>query len=647
MKKQLLPTLAILLVGMLTSNLLAVDIYLDFEDTNSRFAIDKLTEDGSQDGRFVNAVSTTPVGAPFGNRAALFEEPEEQEGVPPFSTLEIPDTVFDEDFSLTVAMHVENREDNLDFTRLFSTFQGTGGLVPERSIFLDHDPSGSTIPGIRAIINSTVVQTDFVPDGMSDPGYHHYAMTIEDGEVVVYFDGEEVISDFVGVGYSNDFMNIHIGEDPHDGGGSANEQLIGNFDEVLVIERALSANDISLLADGNLVSSVVTPNGNERAVYYDFEGDTGKTFSDRFTADGAQNGISHRKVRVDETATHAKLGSGSAQIEHPVSEESSIFSQIDLGEVGNLGEQFTLSAVVNVSGGGFPFDGLTRLFSSFKGTGPIGPEELVFDFDPFASIENIGMRLLLPGGESVMSDVTFSTNEDHLLTAVYDDGSVNLYLDGELVGEGDASFGEIDLGTTPLKIGEDSGGIVNENYIGIMDDVLVLSRALNENDVAQLAAVGAAEFLGLGGVTGDFNGDGLLDVADINRLSAESAAGNHPPEFDLDNDGFVNASDISVWVRDLKQTWLGDANLDGEFNSTDLVVVFAAGLFELDQDATWEQGDWNGDLRFGSGDLVTAFVDGGYEQGTRGAQAVPEPGSLMLFGIAFLGFLANRRTNRR
>ena len=169
---------------------------------------------------------------------------------------------------------------------------------------------------------------------------------------------------------------------------------------------------------------------------------------------------------------------------------------------------------------------------------------------------------------------------------------------------------------------------------------------MSENDVAQLAAVGAAEFLGLGGLAGDFNGDGLLDVADINRLSAESAAGNHNAEFDLDNDGFVNASDISVWVRDLKQTWLGDANLDGEFNSTDLVVVFAAGLFELDQDATWDQGDWNGDLRFGSGDLVTAFVDGGYEQGTRGAQAVPEPGSLMLLGLAFLGFLANRRTNR-
>ena len=99
-----------------------------------------------------------------------------------------------------------------------------------------------------------------------------------------------------------------------------------------------------------------------------------------------------------------------------------------------------------------------------------------------------------------------------------------------------------------------------------------------DDDPERLVRTRAAEFLGLGGLAGDFNGDGLLDVADINRLSAESAAGNHRAEFDLDNDGFVNASDISVWVRDLKQTWLGDANLDGEFNSTDLVVVFAAGF---------------------------------------------------------------------
>ena len=644
MPRQLPNMLALGLLLALSQVASAVDIYFNFEDADTQYAIDKLTDDGSQNGRYFNNVSTTTAEVPFGNRAALFGEPEGQGGVPPFSTLEIPETEFDTDFALTVAMHVENRESEPDFTRLFSTFQGTGGLVPERSIFLDYDPTGSVIPGLRAIVNSTVLQTDFVPDGMADPGYHHYALTIDDGDVTIFFDGEDVASDFVGNGYSNDVINIHIGEDPHDGGGTADEQLIGNFDEVLVLERALSAQDIQLLADGNLVSSVVTPRANERAIYYDFENDSGTQFSDRFVADGSQDGIAHRLVRVDETAMTAKFGNGSAKIEHPISETTSIFSQIDLGEVGSLGEQFTLSAVVNVPDGGFPFGGLTRLFSSFQGTGPIGPEELVFDFDPNASVENIGMRLLLPGGESVISDITFSTDEDHTLTAVYDDGDVELFLDGELVAQGEASFGEVDLGTTPLKIGEDIAGIVNENFIGLMDDVLILSQALSAADVVALASVGATEFLGLvpQHEVGDFNQNGMIDIEDINLLSAESARMGNDLTYDLNQDGLVNKSDIKVWAHDLKQTWIGDANLDQQFDSSDLVTVFVAGLFEQDTDAKWNQGDWNGDLRFDSGDLVSAFADGGYDQGPRPAAAVPEPSAIVLIGVA-LAILAIQR----
>lgn len=633
----------VLLQCYLTSRVGAVDIYYDFEESNPRFAIDKLTSDGEQNGRFVNNVFTTTSNPPFGSRAAIFDEPEEEDGVPPFSTLEIPGTTFDRDFSLTVAMHVENKESPPDFTRLFSTFQGTGPVAPDRSIFLDYDPTGTVIPGIRAIVNSTVLQTDFPPDGIEESGYHHYAMTIDAGEVTVYFNGEEVISDFVGTGYSSDVVNIHIGEDPHDGGGTANEQLIGNFDEVLVIERALSARDIGFLADGNLVSRVVTPAANELAVYYDFEGDGPTQFADRFTDDGAQNGIANRLVNIDREATNAKLGSRSAAIEHPLSEDPSIFSQIDVGAVGDLGDEFTLSAVVNVAGGGFPFDGLTRLFSSFRGTGPIGPEELIFDFDPNASVADIGMRLLLPGGDSLISDVTFSTDENHTLTATYNNGNASLFLDGELVISGDISSGAIDLGQTPLKIGEDVGGILNENFIGIMDDVLILSRALSADDVASMAAVGAAEFLGLGAIDGDFNRNGMLDLDDINLLVSESAGGGNGAEFDLDSDGTVDQQDVLNWVRDLKETWIGDANLDGEFNSSDFVAIFSAGKFENDVDAGWDEGDWNGDGRFGSGDLVFAFSDGGFEMGPRAAQLVPEPTGLVLaFGLMFvLGFCRN------
>ena len=59
----------------------------------------------------------------------------------------------------------------------------------------------------------------------------------------------------------------------------------------------------------------------------------------------------------------------------------------------------------------------------------------------------------------------------------------------------------------------------------------------------------------------------------------------------------------------------GDANLDGSFDSTDLVVVFQAGEYEdeVTGNSTWEEGDWNGDSEFDSGDLVRAFQAGHYE----------------------------------
>ena len=91
-------------------------------------------------------------------------------------------------------------------------------------------------------------------------------------------------------------------------------------------------------------------------------------------------------------------------------------------------------------------------------------------------------------------------------------------------------------------------------------------------------------------------------------------------------------------------TWFGDADLDGLFNSSDLVKVFQEGLFEQEEAANWEQGDWDGDGLFNSSDFVAAFADGGYESGAFGGVAsVPEPSSvvLLLLGVACL--VARRR----
>ena len=149
------------------------------------------------------------------------------------------------------------------------------------------------------------------------------------------------------------------------------------------------------------------------------------------------------------------------------------------------------------------------------------------------------------------------------------------------------------------------------------------------------------------GLLGDFNGNGELDIEDIDLLTAASASGANDAAFDVNADNLVNSSDVKAWANDLKNTWIGDSDLDGQFNSGDFVVVFGKAKYETGNPAVWSEGDWNGDGQFNSGDFVDAFSDGGYEQGARPAPAaavVPEPSTavLALFASLCLGFFRRR-----
>ena len=146
-------------------------------------------------------------------------------------------------------------------------------------------------------------------------------------------------------------------------------------------------------------------------------------------------------------------------------------------------------------------------------------------------------------------------------------------------------------------------------------------------------------------LAGDFNGDGSLGIDDLDTLSLAIQANSVDSVYDLDDSGQVDLADRMHWVTHIKQTWIGDTNLDGEVNSGDLIAVFQEGKYETGQQAGWAEGDWDGDGVFGSGDLVAAFQDGGYEQGPRAsASAVPEPSSaLLLFLAAMLAVSTTRR----
>ena len=145
-------------------------------------------------------------------------------------------------------------------------------------------------------------------------------------------------------------------------------------------------------------------------------------------------------------------------------------------------------------------------------------------------------------------------------------------------------------------------------------------------------------------LAGDYSGDGILRIDDLDLLTTAIHTGSAETVYDVDQSGVVDLQDRKSWVTDLKQTWIGDANLDGEFSSGDLVSVFAAGTYEADVNAGWATGDFDGNGKFESGDLTDALADGGYEQGPRAAvSAVPEPAAWLMQMTCYIGIAIRRR----
>jgi len=174
----------------------------------------------------------------------------------------------------------------------------------------------------------------------------------------------------------------------------------------------------------------------------------------------------------------------------------------------------------------------------------------------------------------------------------------------------------------------------------VFDSVVFPSAAwsITYGDQALLVSIGDAV------LPGDYNSDGVVDASDIDLQTGAMKDPNPDlATFDENGDGRVDITDRQIWVKDHARTWMGDANLDDEFNSGDLVAVFAAGLYETGRMALWGQGDWDGDMVFGSGDLVLAFADGGYERGPRAVPAVPEPSGICLVLISIVSWTVARR----
>ena len=112
----------------------------------------------------------------------------------------------------------------------------------------------------------------------------------------------------------------------------------------------------------------------------------------------------------------------------------------------------------------------------------------------------------------------------------------------------------------------------------------------------------------------DVNGDSVIDDVDLDLLAAAVRESSVETRFDLNDDQNVNQHDFTYLLENHLGTVPGDANLDGYFDSKDLVMVFVAAEFqdETEGNSGWSEGDWNADGDFTSADLVLAFQKGSY-----------------------------------
>jgi len=232
---------------------------------------------------------------------------------------------------------------------------------------------------------------------------------------------------------------------------------------------------------GENVECLDEPAGPSLAALYTFEEDSGKSATDVLEDDGRQKVVFRGIAEVQTEPKNVAFGKRALSIGSPFRP----LNRLEIEGTSQLGTHFTLAAMVKSDDNQF-----ARLFSNDDSNGPVNCSELVFDFDPQGKFIP-GLRLMCKGIIIESDPVAFADNQYHHLAVTYDDGLVHFYLDGRQVGRKRLPGGEPVKLARNLLVGEDENLGSDEQLTGHVDDLLVLGRVLEPDEVKTLSEKGA------------------------------------------------------------------------------------------------------------------------------------------------------------
>ena len=148
--------------------------------------------------------------------------------------------------------------------------------------------------------------------------------------------------------------------------------------------------------------------------------------------------------------------------------------------------------------------------------------------------------------------------------------------------------------------------------------------------------------------TVDFDNNGTVDCADVNALTGEVAAGSNSTDFDLNGDGSVDLDDLDQWLADAGAINLpsggaylpGDANLDGSVDVSDFNIW---NRHKFNDVSRWCSADFNADGFVDVGDF-NLWNANKFSSADSSVASVPEPELGMISLLVMLGMIMLRRS---